>query len=83
MDRARADLEQTERLSRQRLQRGLFNVEKMPEHLLAGGTVDAHLRHRAIPALQKLGELLQAIESTTFQRVGFDVTTAAFATPFS
>jgi len=78
VDRARADLEQTEGLARQWLEGGLFDFEEVLEHLLARGAMDAHLRHRAVPALQKRGELLQAIEATTLQCVGFDVPTAAF-----
>ena len=40
--------------------------------------MNAHLRDGAVPALEKLGECLQAIEAAAVQRVGFDVPAASF-----
>src|SRR5216683_3525789 len=81
MDAACADLEQPERLGRERLQEWLLDLQKVAQHLLTRGAMDAHLGHRAVPALEILGQRLQAVEAVAFQRVGFHVPAASFGHP--
>ena len=81
MHRPRANLEQPERLAGQRLQRWLIDLQEMAQHLLTRGPVDADLSHRAVPALEVLGQRLQAVEAAAFQRVGFHVPATSFGDP--
>jgi hypothetical protein len=43
--------------------------------------VNTHLGHRAVPALEILGQCLQTVEAAAFQRVGFHVAAASFGHP--
>src|SRR5260370_26816372 len=48
---------------------------------MTGGAVYAHLGYRAVPALEVLGQRLQAVETAPFQRVGLHVSAASFGHP--
>ena len=52
MHRAAANLEQAEWLAGQWLEQRLLHFEKMPQHLLTRGAVDAQLRDGAVPVLE-------------------------------
>src|SRR5437660_7931758 len=57
-----------------RLQRWLIDLQEVAQHLLTRSAVNTDLGHRAVPALEVLGQRLQAVEAAAFQRVRFSRT---------
>jgi hypothetical protein len=78
MDGALTGAKEGKTLRCQRLQSRFLDLEKVGNHLTAGGAVNAQPRHSSIPTPEMLIVLGEIVEAAVFQSIGLNVATAPF-----